>query len=157
VRVVQEVGATRPIHCTAVGKALAAWLPADELDRIIGRTLFEPKTPKTITAPAAFRRELARIRATGFAIDNEEHIEGIRCIATPVRDHTGEVCASLCVVGPKSRLPQRRLGELRQSLTSVATDLAARLGHGTMEGDAQGGPKTPSHSRMALRSHNHRK
>jgi DNA-binding IclR family transcriptional regulator len=157
VRVVQEVGATRPIYCTAVGKALAAWLPADELDRIIGRTLFEPKTPKTITAPAAFRRELARIRATGFAIDNEEHIEGIRCIATPVRDHTGEVCASLCVVGPKSRLPQRRLGELRQSLTSVATDLAARLGHGTMEGDAQGGPKTPSHSRMALRSHNHRK
>jgi DNA-binding IclR family transcriptional regulator len=157
VRVVQEVGATRPIYCTAVGKALAAWLPADELDRIIVRTLFEPMTPKSITAPAAFRRELARIRATGFAIDDEEHIEGIRCIATPIRDHSGEVCASLCVVGPKSRLPRRRLGELRQSLTRVATDLGSRLGHGTPDADARGGRKTPSHSRMTLRSHTHRK
>jgi DNA-binding IclR family transcriptional regulator len=153
VRVVQEVGATRPIHCTAVGKALAAWLPADELDRIIGRTLFEPMTPKTITTPAAFRRELARIRATGFAIDNEEHIEGIRCIATPVRDHSGEVRASLCVVGPKSRLPQRRLGELRQSLTSVATDLAARLGHGTRLEDTPKPDRRPPDGRgMTLQS-----
>ena len=113
VRVVQEVGARRPIYCTAVGKALAAWLPEAELDGIIRRTVFERLTPQTITTPAAFRRELARIRATGFAIDNEEHIEGIRCIATPVRDHSGEVRASLCVVGPKNRLPQRRLPEIR--------------------------------------------
>ena len=157
VRVVQEVGATRPIYCTAVGKALAAWLPAGELDRIIGRTLFEPMTPKTITTPADFRRELARIRATGFAIDNEEHIEGIRCIATPVRDHSGEVRASLCVVGPKSRLPQRRLAEVRKSLTAVAADLAARLGHGTTEDNAKRGRRTPGERRMTLQSHNSQK
>jgi len=157
VRVVQEVGATRPIYCTAVGKALAAWLPAGELDRIIGRTLFETKTPKTITTPAAFRRELARIRAIGFAVDNEEHIEGIRCIASPVRDHSGEVRASLCVVGPKNRLPQRRLAEVRKSLTAVAADLAARLGHGTTEGEERWGRKRASHRRMTLQSHNNRK
>ena len=91
VRVVQEVGARRPIYCTAVGKALAAWLPDPELDGIIARTVFARKTPRTIATPAAFRRELARIRTTGFAIDNEEHIAGIRCIATPVRDHP-ETC-----------------------------------------------------------------
>jgi DNA-binding IclR family transcriptional regulator len=157
VRVVQEVGATRPIYCTAVGKALAAWLPPGELDRIIGRTVFEAKTPRTITTPAAFRRELARIQATGFAIDNEEHIEGIRCIATPVRDHSGEVRASLCVVGPKSRLPQRRLAEVRRSLAAVAVALSARLGHGTTEGDAKGGRRKPSRSRMTLQSNNNRK
>jgi len=134
VRVVQEVGATRPIYCTAVGKALAAWLPEWELDGIVGRTAFEPKTTKSITTPAAFRRELARIRASGFAVDNEEHIEGIRCIATPVRDHSGEVRASLCVVGPKSRLPQRRLPEIRRSLGQVAADLSARLGFGSSAG-----------------------
>jgi DNA-binding IclR family transcriptional regulator len=134
VRVVQEVGARRPIYCTAVGKALAAWLPERELDGIIGRTVFEQKTAKTITTPADFRRELARIRATGFAIDNEEHIEGIRCIATPVRDHSGEVRASLCVVGPKSRLPKRRLLEICQSLADVAADLSARLGYGSTGG-----------------------
>jgi DNA-binding IclR family transcriptional regulator len=131
VRVVQEVGATRPIYCTAVGKVLAAWLPEQELDGIISRTVFERKTAKTTTSPTAFLRELARIRATGSAIDNEEHIEGIRCIATPVRNYSGEVRASLCVVGPKNHLPQRRLSEIRQALAAVAADLSARLGHGS--------------------------
>lgn len=135
VRVVQEVGAERPIYCTAVGKALAAWMPAEELDGILGRIPFERKTTRTITTPAAFRRELARIRATGFAVDNEEHLEGIRCIATAVRDHSGGVCASLCVVGPKSRLPQRRLTEIRRPLAAVAADLSARLGFGSADGD----------------------
>jgi DNA-binding IclR family transcriptional regulator len=130
VRVVQEVGATRPIYCTAVGKVLAAWLPQPEIEGVIRRTAFEPKTAKTITSPTAFRRELARIRATGFAMDNEEHIEGIRCIAAPVRDYSGEVRASLCVVGPKNHLPQRRLTEIRQALTSASAGLSARLGHG---------------------------
>ncbi len=131
VRVVQEVGARRPIYCTAVGKALAAWLPARELDGIIARTVFEKMTIRTITTAAAFRRELAHIRATNFAIDNEEHMAGIRCIATPIRDHSGEVRASLCVVGPTSRLPQRRLVEIRRVLAAVAVDLSLRLGHGS--------------------------
>jgi IclR family acetate operon transcriptional repressor len=131
VRVVQEVGARRPIYCTAVGKALAAWLPGSELDGIIARTVFERNTPRTITTAAAFRRELARIRAAGFAIDNEEHMGGIRCLAAPVRDHSGEVRASLCVVGPASRIPQRRLVEIRPVLAAVAADLSARLGHGS--------------------------
>ena len=133
VRVVQEVGAIRPIYCTAVGKALAAWLSEPELDSIIRRTVFTPLTPQTITTPAAFRRELARIRATGSAFDNEEHILGIRCLATPVRDHSGEVRASLCVVGPKNRMPQRRLPEIRDELAAAAADLSARLGHGSAE------------------------
>jgi IclR family transcriptional regulator, acetate operon repressor len=131
VRVVQEIGAKRPVYCTAVGKALAAWLPERELDGIIRRTALEPRTPRTLTTAAAFRRELARIRATGFAIDNEEHAEGIRCIATAVRDHSGKVRASLCVVGPTGRLPRRRLAEFRNPLAAVAAGLSARLGHGS--------------------------
>jgi DNA-binding IclR family transcriptional regulator len=135
VRVAQEVGVQRPLHCTAVGKALAAWLPERELDGIIARTVFHKLTARTIVSAGAFRRELARIRATGFALDNEEHIAGIRCIAMPVRDHTEEVRASLCVVGPASRLPQRRLMAIRRILAAVAADLSARLGHGST-GDA---------------------
>jgi len=130
VRVVQEVGATRPIYCTAVGKVLAASLSEQELDGVIRRTVFEQKTAKTNPSPAAFRRELARIRLSGFAVDNEEHIEGIRCIATSVRDYTGEVRASLCVTGPKNHLPQRRRAEIRRALASVAAGLSARLGYG---------------------------
>ena len=141
VRVVQEVGVTRPLHCTAVGKALAAWLPAGELAGLLGRLTLRRRTARTLTTRAAFQRELARIRASGFAIDNEEHIEGIRCIATPVRDHFGQVRASLCIVGPKSRLPQRRLAALRKPLAVVAAALSGRLGHGSMDSWATGCPE----------------
>jgi DNA-binding IclR family transcriptional regulator len=140
VRVVQKVGATRPIHCTAVGKTLAAWVSEQELDAIVDRIVFEQLTAKTITTPAAFRQELARIRAAGFAIDNEEHMEGIRCMASPVREQSGEVCAALCIVGPKNRLSLRRLMELRKPLAAVAADLSVRLGYGSIGGMSDRSP-----------------
>ncbi|MBW1696084.1 MAG: IclR family transcriptional regulator [Deltaproteobacteria bacterium] len=129
VRVVQEVGATRPIYCTAVGKLLAAWLPKKELDYIISNTVFEKMTAATITSPAQFRRELSHIRKTGFAVDNEEHIKGIRCIATAVRDHSRKVCAALCVVGPKDNLPRKKLPNIQQHLVDVSSALSVRLGY----------------------------
>ena len=129
VRVVQEVGATRPIYCTAVGKLLAAWLPPKELDLIIRRTRFEQLTASTLTSPDKFRQELSHIKETGFAIDNEEHIRGIRCLATAVRDHSGEVRAALCVVGPKDNLPHRHMTFIQQALTDVSSALSARLGY----------------------------
>ncbi len=141
VRVVQEVGARRPIYCTAVGKTLAAWLPDQEIDGIIACTVFKRLTPHTITSASAFHRELARIRAAGAAIDNEEHIVGIRCIAAPVRDHSGEVRASLCVVGPKTHLPQKRLIQIRPTLFQAASDLSARLGYDSAEGMGKSPPR----------------
>jgi DNA-binding IclR family transcriptional regulator len=140
VRVVQEVGAARPVYCTAVGKALAAWLSPPELETILARITLERKTAKTITTTAGLRRELARIRATGFAVDNEEHIQGIRCIAAPVRDHTGGILASLCVVGPTSRLPQRRLTQLRKPVAAIRDELSARLGYDGSPSVASQGP-----------------
>ena len=128
-RVVQEIGSTRPIYCTAVGKVLAAWLDGKELAGILERTEFEKKTAKTIVTPAAFKRELARVRESGVAIDNEEHIKGIRCMAGPVRDHYGDVRAALCVVGPRDHLPPRRMKEVRRELLTVAVELSSRLGY----------------------------
>lgn len=129
VRVVQEVGAQRPIHCSAVGKCLAAYLEEKELNNILSRTILDRKTPKTITSLAVFRQELKRIRSQGFAFDDEEHIPGIRCVATPVRDYSGDVRAALCVVGPKNHLPKRRLREIYRALSKIAANLSARLGY----------------------------
>lgn len=137
-RVVQEIGSTRPIHCTAVGKILAAWLKERELEGILERTEFEKKTAKTITTPAAFRRELARVRESGVAIDNEEHIKGIRCMAGPVRDHYSAVRAALCVVGPRDHLPPRRMTKIRRELLAVAADLSSRLGYHEAVSEADG-------------------
>jgi DNA-binding IclR family transcriptional regulator len=137
-RVVQEIGSTRPIHCTAVGKILAAWLEKEELEEIIQRTEFEKKTPKTILTPAAFRRELAMVRESGVAVDNEEHIKGIRCMAGPVRDHNSGVRAALCVVGPRDHLPPRRMKKIRLELLTVAADLSSRLGYRPARDEAEG-------------------
>lgn len=129
VRVVQEVGAQRPIHCSAVGKCLAAYLPEPQLDNLLRQIDLGRKTPKTITSLPIFRQELKRIRARGFAFDDEEHIPGIRCLATPVRDFSGEVRAALCVVGPKHHMPKRRLKEIYQALNKASAHLSARLGY----------------------------
>jgi IclR family transcriptional regulator, acetate operon repressor len=138
VRVVQNLGALRPLHATAVGKAIAAWLPDAELSGVLRRARFERHTPRTITTHAALEAELRRIRSTGCAIDDEEHIEGIRCIAAPVFGHTGQVLGSLCALGPKSRMSHRRLRQIRTPLVELAHALSARLGWRAEDGPAGG-------------------
>ena len=127
-RVVQKIGESRPVHCTAVGKVLAAGLSEPELEELIQRTDFQRKTPKTITSPAAFRKEMAGVRANDIAFDNEEHIKGVRCLAAPVRDYSGETRAALCVLGPKDNFSVKRMNKVQLDLRAVAAALSARLG-----------------------------
>lgn len=128
VRVVQDIGARRPIHCTAVAKAILPWLPAPEVAGLLARIRFTRQTPKTITTRSAFEIELRRIRTSGYALDDEEHVEGIRCIAMPVFSHAGQVVGSMCSLGPKNRMTQQRLRELRSPLSACAFGLSERLG-----------------------------
>jgi IclR family acetate operon transcriptional repressor len=128
VRVVQDVGAERPIHATAVAKAIVAWLPPAELAGLLPRLRFERFTGKTIASRRAFETELRRVRENGYAIDDEEHHEGIRCIAAPIFAFHGQAVASLCSVGPKTRMTRQKLRELRAPLFALARTLSERLG-----------------------------
>jgi DNA-binding IclR family transcriptional regulator len=128
VRVVQDVGAERPIHATAVGKAIVAFLPAAELTGVLDRMTWERYTPHTIVTRDALESELRRVRGAGYCTDDEEHIEGIRCAAAPVRIYSGQVVASLCVLGPKSRMTRARLRELSEPLLRLAGVISERLG-----------------------------
>ncbi len=130
VRIVQDVGSTRQLYCTAVGKALAAWLPASEVRAALARTRMEALTPKTITTLRRFDAELRRIRAAGYAVDDEEQFLGLRCIAMPVFCYSGEVIASMCVVGPKERMTNRKLQEVRAPLATLTRRMSERLGAG---------------------------
>jgi DNA-binding IclR family transcriptional regulator len=132
-RVVQRIGESRPVHCTAVGKVLAAAMSDEELQEFIKQIDFKPKTSKTITSPIKFRNEMAKIREKGVAFDNEEHIKGVRCLAVPVKDYTGNTRAALCVVGPKDNLSRERIKKLRLDLLNVAASLSERLGHKNRE------------------------
>lgn len=128
VRVVLDVGAVRPIYCTAVGKALAAWLPPAEVLAALAREPMRPLTPRTITTPEAFESELRRIRNAGYALDDEEQFTGLRCIAMPVFCYTGEIVASMCVLGPRQRMTHQKLLAVRTPLAALARELSEQLG-----------------------------
>ena len=128
-RVVQRIGESRPVYCTAVGKVLAAGLSEQEFEELIERTDFQRKTAKTITSPSAFRKEMVKIRKIGVAFDNEEHIKGVRCLAVPIRDYSGETRAALCVVGPKDNLSPKRINMVQQHLLAVSAAMSERLGY----------------------------
>jgi DNA-binding IclR family transcriptional regulator len=122
------VGRRTHIYCTSVGKALIAFLPEDSLEPLLGRLDFAVHTRRTIASSAALRIELARIRRRGYAVDNEEVEEGLRCIGAPVRDYTGEVVASISIAGPVFRVTRGRVFELSRAVMKAADDLSADLG-----------------------------
>lgn len=128
VRVVQEAGARRPIHCTAMGKVLLAWLPAVDSSAIVAGLQLPKYTPKTIIARGQFERELRNVRAAGYAIDDEEFIADVRCIAAPVFDDTGAVAAALSAIGPKHRMTHQKLRTCRPLVLKCARELSEKLG-----------------------------
>src|SRR5579864_7465872 len=103
-RMFTQVGNRLPVHSTGSGKALLAYLPSDVVTGILRRFGLTARTPRTITDSKQFLDELAKTRERGFALDDEEQEEGVRCLAVPVRDASGQVVASLSVSGPVTRL-----------------------------------------------------
>jgi len=128
VRPAARVGFRNPVHCTGIGKALLAYLPHDEAEALLTHPL-ERRTPRTITDPSVLREELARTRERGYSVDDVENEDGVRCIAAPVRDHTGTVVAGLSVSAPAYRFSLDDLAKLVPLVTRITAELSARLGY----------------------------
>jgi IclR family transcriptional regulator, KDG regulon repressor len=124
-----QAGKVGPAYCTGVGKALLAFLDETDLARILPQQSFHRFTSRTITDDSALRDELARIRARGYAFDDEEHEPGIICIAMPVLTQTGRVIAALSVTSSTARTSLTALEalapRLRRAATSIAEEAAA--------------------------------
>jgi len=143
VRLTDRVGYPRPAHCTAIGKVLLAHLPEAELMAFLHAHELRPFTPKTITAVPILEQELVRVRNQGYAFDDEEHLQGIRCLAAPVRNFTGQVVAAIGISGPVWRVSLDRVAQLIEVVKGVGHRLSQQLGH---PGDAGGdgvGPPSP--------------
>jgi IclR family transcriptional regulator, KDG regulon repressor len=128
-RTYSVIGVRAPLYCTSVGKAIMAHLPADEIDRIIDEHGLRPITKHTITDRDALLRDLALIRTRGFAVDNMEHEDHLRCIGAPVRNAHGEVFASISISGPTERIPTEQIDDLGGRVVTVAHTLSGRLGY----------------------------
>lgn len=122
------IGKGAPAYCTGVGKALLASQPEDVVERVCQQGLAK-FTPQTITHPEKLRRELALVRTQGYAVDNTEHQPDVRCVAAPIRNHSGNVIASLSISGPATRIPKARVPSLAARLCEVTSKLSARLGY----------------------------
>jgi len=127
-RLSSRVGTRRPLHATALGKALAAFLPDDARDSILSTISFQPSTQKTIMNMVQFRRELQKIQRQGYALDDEEAVLGARCVSAPVLDSRGEAVGAVSVSGPVTRLSLNQVATLADAVTSAARSISVAMG-----------------------------
>ncbi|MCS7173803.1 MAG: IclR family transcriptional regulator [Armatimonadetes bacterium] len=124
IRMASMVGRIFPAHSTALGKAMLAYLPQEQLQEILRRHGLPARTANTITDPARLLEELALVRARGFSIDNVENEEGIRCVGAPIFDHTGAVAGAVSVSGSVATISLERA---RRELGPLVREAAERI------------------------------
>jgi len=121
-------GSRAPLHASAVGKAMLSTMSDKALSRILHQRGMPRLTPKTITTPTALRAELEQVRASGYAVDDEEHAVGLRCIAAPIFDETGEAIAAISASGPMARVLEERVAPLGELVLETARGISAAMG-----------------------------
>ncbi|MDT7579326.1 MAG: hypothetical protein QOK35_590 [Pseudonocardiales bacterium] len=122
------IGQRTPLHATASGKVLLAWMDAVALKEFLASELHR-YTPASVTKPAALEAELARVREEGWASTTEEFEAGLNAVAAPIFDATGEVVGAVGVSGPSYRLTVESFPAVAGRLVSGAREISARLGN----------------------------
>ena len=127
-RIPSAMGRGYPAHATSLGKVLLSDLGEDEVRAIMDAHGMASYTRTTTTDVDRLLAGLADIREQGFAVDDEEYDEGLRCVGAPIRDHTGRVVAALGIGGPVTRVTPERVDELARLVINAADGLSRRLG-----------------------------
>src|SRR5262245_17675780 len=131
IRMYSYIGSRAPIHCTAVGKVLLAYQSEERIENFLAQ--LKPYTQNTILRKDKLMEELRKIRKQGYALDNEELEIGLFCIASPVRNHLGEVIAAVSISGPKVRLGKPKVRELIPVMVRTGVEISAALGYSENE------------------------
>jgi IclR family transcriptional regulator, KDG regulon repressor len=123
-----RVGGRAPSYCTGIGKVLLAWAGDALFDRVVKEGL-RTFTDRTITSARKLAEELETVRSSGYAVDDAEYQEGLRCVAAPVRDHAGSVVAAIGIAGPTHRTADRRFESLTQLVEKAGHSVSRNLGY----------------------------
>lgn len=123
-----ELGTRRPMHCTGLGKAMLAYLPEAQQEQVLAASPLRAFTPNTITDPMLLRVDLERTRQRGYAIDHEEIILGVHCVAVPLLNHAGRAVGAISVAGTAPKTEGERLDALVARLKTAGEHLSRRLG-----------------------------
>jgi DNA-binding IclR family transcriptional regulator len=127
-RMASHSGMWRPLYCTAMGKVLGAWLPADEREHVLSSIRLERLTPHTITRVAQLEKELEKVRQMGYALDEQEAALGARCVAAPILLESGKAAAALSVSGPTARIDRAKIPTFVTAVKGAARAISIRLG-----------------------------
>lgn len=128
VRMISSVGNRMPAHCTGLGKALLASLSEKDWHFYVENIGLKGYTPNTIRDPDTFYREMRTIRQRGYAVDNSENEEGIRCIAVPITDHLGKTVAAISISGWSLTMTPDRDAALAVLARQTAQTISEQLG-----------------------------
>ena len=127
-RMYSQIGKRIPLYCSALGKSLVSDLPVAELETLAQRMKYTPFTPTTRLTPQAFVAEVTQTRQRGWALDDEEHEPGIRCIGAPIRDFTGKVVAALSASGDLAVIRCDPDSQVSGLVVEAARAISRRLG-----------------------------
>lgn len=128
IRVGAPAGTFADLHCSATGKIFLTHHHPQELAELLGRLKPQQRTRNTIVTAAAMAKEAERILKQGYAVDEEEFYEGIRCLAAPVRDNSGKVVAAIGITGAAGRFTKERIPEAAAKVMTAARELSGALG-----------------------------
>lgn len=124
-RICTKTGQRLPMYCTAVGKAILAYLPEAEREEIISGFQYTPYTKYTVCSDGALRDQLDEIRRLGYAMDSEELEYELICVAVPVFNSIGYPTAAISCSGPKARMTEEKLLACREALSASARRLSS--------------------------------
>jgi len=125
-----NVGDRLPVYCASMGKVILAFLSPEKLDEIISAIHFEPKTDKTILSKQNLKKELEKIRKQGFAINDEELEKGLRAVAAPIFNHSGEAYAALNIAWTTARRPEQSVFmEFSEKIIDAAQVISGLMGY----------------------------
>lgn len=122
-----KLGKIEAPHATAHGKAMLAWLPEDEMRRILAHGM-KPFTENTITDFAEFVEALRVVRRQGYAIDREEFLPGVICVGSAIRDQAGTVIGSISASTPTMRATDEHIALMCDEITAATRALSAEFG-----------------------------
>jgi len=123
-----KVGCRAPVHVTAVGKAMLAFLPEEEAKAILTTKGMPKRTDTSITDPEKLMAQLQEVRLTKIAHDIEENEVGIYCIGTPVLDYASKVVGGVSVSGPSKRMKEKDLEYLSSVVKKTGEELSSKMG-----------------------------
>ena len=131
-RLVEHVGGSDPLHCTALGKAWLAHLPYEKVRQLLKQQGMPKLTERTLVTLTAMKKELERVRSRGYAEDDEESMAGAFCVGAPVLDSAGSPVAAISISGPTTRFDRGRAGravtELLDAISSIRTEMGYTWG-----------------------------